>query len=253
MTLTPEKVLAGFPDWAGAAVTELDGGLTNRTWLVEKDGRKAVLKIDDGIRSEPHRSRSAEAAIQSMAAEHGLANAVIHASERVLMTAYAEGVVWSADCLEDDENIEQLAQALRRLHSLPLIGRTFDAAAAARAYARRIVNPDSRIVAEKVRIVEQGPRPQNLCFCHNDLVVGNIINVPETRFLDWEYACDNDPFFDLATIAAHHDLDAERRAVLLDAYFDGNGSRWREQLERQAEVYNALLYLWQCSRGTERD
>ncbi len=253
MTLTPEKVLAGFPDWAGAAVTELDGGLTNRTWLVEKDGRKAVLKIDDGIRSEPHRSRSAEAAIQSMAAEHGLANAVIHASERVLMTAYAEGVVWSADCLEDDENIEQLAQALRRLHSLPLIGRTFDAAAAARAYARRIVNPDSRIVAEKVRIVEQGPRPQNLCFCHNDLVVGNIINVPETRFLDWEYACDNDPFFDLATIAAHHNLDAERRAVLLDAYFDGNGSRWREQLERQAEVYNALLYLWQCSRGTERD
>ncbi len=253
MTLTPEKVLAGFPDWAGAAVTELDGGLTNRTWLVEKDGRKAVLKIDDGIRSEPHRSRSAEAAIQSMAAEHGLANAVIHASERVLMTAYAEGVVWSADCLEDDENIEQLAQALRRLHSLPLTGRTFDAAAAARAYARRIVNPDSRIVAEKVRIVEQGPRPQNLCFCHNDLVVGNIINVPETRFLDWEYACDNDPFFDLATIAAHHDLDAERRAVLLDAYFDGNGSRWREQLERQAEVYNALLYLWQCSRGTERD
>lgn len=253
MTLTPEIVLAGFPDWAGAAVTELDGGLTNRTWLVEKDGRKAVLKIDDGIRSEPHRSRSAEAAIQSMAAEHGLANAVIHASERVLMTAYAEGVVWSADCLEDDENIEQLAQALRRLHSLPLIGRTFDAAAAARAYARRIVNPDSRIVAEKVRIVEQGPRPQNLCFCHNDLVVGNIINVPETRFLDWEYACDNDPFFDLATIAAHHDLDAERRAVLLDAYFDGNGSRWREQLERQAEVYNALLYLWQCSRGTERD
>ncbi len=253
MTLTPEKVLAGFPDWAGAAVTELDGGLTNRTWLVEKDGRKAVLKIDDGIRSEPHRSRSAEAAIQSMAAEHGLANAVIHASERVLMTAYAEGVVWSADCLEDDENIEQLAQALRRLHSLPLTGRTFDAAAAARAYARRIVNPDSRIVAEKVRIVEQGPRPQNLCFCHNDLVVGNIINVPETRFLDWEYACDNDPFFDLATIAAHHNLDAERRAVLLDAYFDGNGSRWREQLERQAEVYNALLYLWQCSRGTERD
>ncbi len=253
MTLTPEIVLAGFPDWAGAAVTELDGGLTNRTWLVEKDGRKAVLKIDDGIRSEPHRSRSAEAAIQSMAAEHGLANAVIHASERVLMTAYAEGVVWSADCLEDDENIEQLAQALRRLHSLPLTGRTFDAAAAARAYARRIVNPDSRIVAEKVRIVEQGPRPQNLCFCHNDLVVGNIINVPETRFLDWEYACDNDPFFDLATIAAHHDLDAERRAVLLDAYFDGNGSRWREQLERQAEVYNALLYLWQCSRGTERD
>lgn len=250
MTLTPEKVLAGFPDWAGAAVTELDGGLTNRTWLVEKDGRKAVLKIDDGIRSEPHRSRSAEAAIQSMAAEHGLANAVIHASERVLMTAYAEGVVWSADCLEDDENIEQLAQALRRLHSLPLTGRTFDAAAAARAYARRIVNPDSRIVAEKVRIVEQGPRPQNLCFCHNDLVVGNIINVPETRFLDWEYACDNDPLFDLASLIGFHDMDRGAAELLLGAYAGGATPEARERLERQTRTYDALQWLWFAVRET---
>ncbi len=251
MTLTPEMVLAGFPDWAGATVSALGGGHTNHTWLVEKEGRKAVLKIDAGVRGEPFNSRLAEAAIQSIAAEKGLANAVIHASERVLITEYAEGVVWSTDCLEDHANIENLALALRRLHSLPLTGRTFDAAGAARAYARRVRDADSRKVEDCLRIVEQGPRPPNLCFCHNDLVVGNIINVPETRFLDWEYACDNDPFFDLATVVAHHDLSAEQRHVLLDAYFEGNGSRWHVQLARQAGVYKALLYLWQHSRGSE--
>ena len=145
-------------------------------------------------------------------------------------------------------NIEQLARALRKLHSLPLTGRTFDASGAARDYVRRIPNPDLQKVKECVRIVEQGPRPPNLCFCHNDLVVGNIINVPETRFLDWEYACDNDPFFDLATVAAHHELVPAQRRVLLDAYFDGTGARWHEQLERQSQVYRALLYLWQRSR-----
>ena len=101
-----------------------------------------------------------------------------------------------------------------------------------------------------MRRVEQGPQPFNLCLCHNDLVVGNIINTPETRFLDWEYACDNDPFFDLATVVAHHHLTEAQRDTLLDAYFDGNGSRWREQLERQAEVYEALLYLWRASRAS---
>jgi thiamine kinase-like enzyme len=79
-------------------------------------------------------------------------------------------------------------------------------------------------------------------------VVQNIINTPETRFLDWEYACDNDPFFDLATVVAHHGLSSAQRDVLLDAYFDGNGARWREQLVRQAEVYESLLYLWEQAR-----
>jgi hypothetical protein len=35
---------------------------------------------------------------------------------------------------------------------------------------------------------------------------------------------------------------------LLDAYFDGDGKRWREQLQRQAGVYEALLWLWEASR-----
>ena len=46
-------------------------------------------------------------------------------------------------------------------------------------------------------MVDAVPPPRAPCCCHNDLVVGNIIAAPEIRFLDWEYACDNDPFFDL--------------------------------------------------------
>jgi thiamine kinase-like enzyme len=161
------------------------------------------------------------------------------------MTEYVEGVVWSLDCLEEDANIEQLAAALRRLHALPLTGRTFNAIGAARDYARRIKSGDEAKVRECLQKIENGPRPPNLCCCHNDLVVGNIINTPETRLLDWEYACDNDPFFDLATIAAHHAMTDAQIITLLDAYFDGDGTRWREQLDRQADVYQALLWLWE--------
>jgi thiamine kinase-like enzyme len=249
MSLTPEAVLGAFPEWDGSTATELKGGLTNTTWLVECDGRKGVLKIDEGVRGDPYNSRSAEASIQSIAAEHGLASAVIHASERVLLTEYVEGVVWTLDCLEDDANIGQLAVALRKLHSLPLTGRTFDALGAARNYARRIIDPDVDRVRDCLGKIEAGPLPPNLCFCHNDLVVDNIVNTPETRFLDWEYACDNDPFFDLATIAAHHDLTKKQRGILLDAYCDGAGERWYPQLLRQAEIYEALLYLWECCRA----
>ena len=248
MGLTPEEALAGIDGWAGAAVTALHGGLSNRTWRVDQRGRSAVLKIDDEPRAWPYNSRLREAEIQSRAHAAGLATRVLYVDDTVYLSEYAEGVVWSTDCLDDVAHLEQLAVALRKLHALPLTGRVFDAVGAAREYARHVRDADEARIRDCLRKISAAPRPHNLCFCHNDLVVANIINTPETRFLDWEYACDNDPFFDLATIAAHHELTQEQTDTLLDAYFDGNGQRWRGQLARQADVYEALLYLWEQSR-----
>jgi len=200
MTSIPETVLADLPEWAGATARKLSGGLTNRTWLVEAGERRAVLKIDDKPREAPFNSRHAEARIQAAAAEQGLANPVLLATDTVYMTEYVDGVVWSLDCLNDNANLEKLATALKKLHSLPLTGRTFDPVGAAREYARLIDPAEAVKVSEYLRKIEAGPRPPNLCCCHNDLVVANIINTPSVRFLDWEYARDNDPFFDLATI-----------------------------------------------------
>lgn len=248
MRETPESVLAGLPGWEGASVSELKGGLSNHTWLVETDGTKAVLKIDDRPRSAPYNSRKAEAQTQTKAAEQGLANRVLFVTDTVYLTEYVEGNVWQRSCLDKNENLDALAAALKTLHALPLTGRTFDAVGAARDYANRIEAADAAKVSDCLQKIESMPRPQNLCCCHNDLVVENIVTAPEVRFLDWEYACDNDPFFDLATIVAHHQLSSERVEYLLHAYFDGDGDRWREQLAQQSELYEALLYLWGASR-----
>ena len=248
MGVTPEDVLAGIEGWAGAEVAELDGGLSNHTWRVKKDGRSAVLKIDDQPRGEPYNTRRNEAEIQMRAFEAGLANRVLYVDETVYLAEYVEGSVWSRECLHDETNLGKLGVALRKLHALPLTGRVFNAAGAARDYARRVRDADEGRVRECLRRIEVAPRPRNLCCCHNDLVAENIISTPAVRFLDWEYACDNDPMFDLATVAAHHGLTKQQRSVLLDAYFGADGSRWHEQLALQAEFYNALLYLWLKSR-----
>ena len=247
---TPESVLSQIPGWEDARWRELEGCITNQPYLVEAGDRRAVLKIDNQPRDAEFNSRIAEAQIQRTASDAGLAGDVLFVSENVLMTEYVEGVVWSLDCLEHEENLESLAGALRRLHALPLTGRTFDMKSAARAYAKVISSSRADKVNECLRKIDAGPRPHNLCCCHNDLVVENIINTPETRFLDWEYACDNDPFFDLATIAAHHKMTPEQSDYLLNAFFEGDGARWREPLRRQADVYDALLWLWEAARLT---
>lgn len=244
-----EVALAQIPGWENASYSELKGGLTNTSWLVEMNGRKAVLKVDPRTRSEPFSPRPEEARIQMRAAAHGLANKVIHVTDTVLMTEYVEGKIWSAGCLDVDENLEQLAAALKKLHSLPLTGRTFDAIGAARIYAANIQGANTDRSRDCLGRIEAMPLPYNLCCCHNDLVAANILYMPEVRFLDWEYACDNDPFFDIATVVAHHKLTAERARYLLDAYFDGDGDRWQAQLARQTEFYDALFWLWEAAQS----
>ncbi len=241
--------LAQIPGWEDAEYSELEGGITNKSWLIELNGRKAVLKVDDFPRREPFNSRASEAQVQNRGAQQGLANKAIFVSDTLLLTEYIEGVVWSAGCLDVDENLDELAAAMKRLHALPLTGRTFDAIQAARDYAQQIHNGDADKVRDCLARIEAMPRPHNLCCCHNDMVAANIIYMPEVRFLDWEYACDNDPFFDIATIVAHHRLAPDRADYLLNAYFDGDGDRWREQLARQTSCYDALYWLWKAARS----
>lgn len=248
--VNPDEVLARIPGWRGASHRELPGGLTNRTLLIEKDGRRAVLKIDPSPRKPPYNSREDEAGIQRRAAALGRANAVLHVEDTVLLSEWGEGEVWTRAHLRLDDNLRDLAAALREIHSLPLTGKTFDPVAAARLYARSLDTHIPDAAQRDLAIVESAPGPMNLCCCHNDLVAENIIATPGIRFLDWEYACDNDPLFDLAVVVAHHGLSGRQARSLLDAYFDGDGGPWRQQLGVQMHLYNALNRLWALARAS---
>jgi len=246
----PEEVLAGIPGWRGAALRELPGGLTNRTLLVEKHGRRAVLKIDPAPRELPFNSRQEEARIQQRAAALGRANGVLYVGDTVLLSEWADGEVWTRGHFDDDENLARLGHALREVHGLPLTGRVFDAAAAARLYAGRVRSADREAARQHLDVVESAPGPVNVCCCHNDLVAENIVSAPAVRFLDWEYACDNDPLFDVAVVVAHHGLSDRQADVLLDARFEGAAGSWREQLATQVRLYAALNWLWAAASAS---
>ena len=248
VTLSPEDVLAEIPGWEGAICTELSGGLTNRTWQVTTGEKTGVLKIDDGPRESPFNTRCAEANVQNTAAKAGLAPNVILANDGLYFTEYVDGTVWARSCLDKEGNLELIAAALKRLHALPLTQRSFDAGIAAKRYVEQIAGLDADVIETCTEIIARMRLPQNLCCCHNDLVAGNLITTPDLMFLDWEYACDNDPFFDLATIVEHHELSDSQVTELLDAYLGGDGQRWREHLERQRKLYLALLCLWMGAR-----
>jgi len=248
VTASPDEILAEIPGWEGAVCTRLTGGLTNNTWRVVQGGRAGVLKIDEGVRELPFNTRCDEAYVQNAAAKAGIAPNVILAGDGMYFAEYVEGTVWERNRFDEASNLELLATALKCVHSLPLTGRSFDATVAAKRYVAEITGLESDVVEHCTSTIFSMRSPHNLCCCHNDLVAENLITTPELMFLDWEYACDNDPLFDLATIVEHHELSDSQAELLLNAYFDGDGLRWRKSLERNRKLYLSLLCLWMASR-----
>ena len=248
MSGAPVDVIERLPEWRGADCKELGGGLTNRVWRLEKDGRRAVLKVDEEGRRPPLNSRESEAAVQSVAAQAGLAGRVLYVDEHVLLSEYVDGSVRDGDILRERDNLRRLGGALHRLHALPLTKRVFDPAAAAMQYINAIQTPRDSLVQLCLDVIRDRQHPTILCCCHNDLVAQNIVATRELRFIDWEYACDNDPMFDLATTIEHHDLCPAEAEILLDAYANGETDASQERLIAQRRLYLVLLWLWQASR-----
>lgn len=246
--MMPAEALATIPGWSAARFERLDGGLNNQAWLVESDGRRAVLKADSRPRRPPLNRRDEEARIQAMVATAGLAAPVIFSSETILLTEYLEGEVWSGREFTDDRRLDALARSLRTLHSLPPAGRPLDIRAAARGYAAHVRGVPAASIDAWLRVVEAGPAPETIALCHNDLVAANILSTPGIRFLDWEYAGDNDPAFDLAIVVAHHHLSRARADRLLGGYHEAVRSEDRERLAEHVRVYGALNRLWEAAR-----
>ena len=68
--------------------------------------------------------------------------------------------------------------------------------------------------------------------------------------LDGNQALDFDEFLAMQPPAIRRRFTtAEIREWFNEADLDGNGHQWREQLDRQADVYSALLYLWEQARA----
>lgn len=239
---------------AKARYRPLGGGLSNRSWLVETEDRRLVMRLDGPRTKAIGMDRRTEAAILRSAAGQGVAPEVVFADPEagLLVYEYLPGRCWTLADLESDANLEALAQLLRKVHALPRSGVPFDAAGAAARYLDLVRGNQARSAfGEQCRaIVESIPLPADTACCHNDVVAANVIAAPALRLIDWEYACDNDPLFDLASVIGYHDMDAEQKGTLLRAY--AGNLALRERLEQQLRLFDALQWLWLAATDGER-
>ena len=233
-------------------IESLSGGLTNRVYKLSDAEDVYVLRLDASHTGGLGLDRTTENRVLQVAHSRGLAPEVIFADEEggILLLRYVDGRVWTRADLVDGDNLEALAGLLRDIHALPLCGKKFDASSMMNTYIGNFGEEDSfRNLGEQCKaVINNTDSAESICCCHNDVVAENLISSASLMMLDWEYTCDNEPLFDLASLIAYHELDDACSMNLLSTYAGGVTAELRERLANQVRLYNALYCLWLATR-----
>jgi thiamine kinase-like enzyme len=216
--------------WPGrrVAIEPLGGGITNRNFRVDCDGRSYVLRIGGKDTHVLGIDRAAEFSAASAAASLGVGPEVVDfvEPEGYLVTRFVEGLPVPVEEIRRPEVLSEVAALLRRVHEGPAIPARFDSFRVVEAYRASAVAhgvdvpaayEEAKATADRIE-ARLGSRPA--VPCHNDLLNANFIRSPDgIRIVDWEYAGMGDRFFDLANFAVNHDLDEAGESAFLAAYF----------------------------------
>ena len=232
-------------------LAKLASGPASDSWLVEDDGARLIVRIDNPRARRLGLDRHAELEVLESVSSAAIGPDVIRADPAVglLVTSFIPGAVWTREKIRDPASLEQLAMVLRRLHALPPVGPIFDPGKAALAYAQDIGTGSAFELARKAagltdQLLTAG---YHRALCHNDLVYRNVIGSNPARLIDWEYAGVGDPFFDLAVVIRHHELPATLARGFIKAYFGSVDATTWERLKAFCILYDLVSALWYMS------
>jgi len=230
-------------------VEVLAGGLTNRNYKIESPPDCFVLRLDAIQTTTFSLRRRSEHAIHINATRAGIAPEILHfdPDHGVMLKRFEQGQVWSRDDLRQARNLQRLAATIRKVHALPPADFSFDAMPVAESYASRIVSGSrmKKFAADCLALISHIPSDGNQVCCHNDLAAENIVDNRRLCLLDWEYASNNHPFFDLASVICYHDLDKDEQRYLFTSYLQcAPSSDQLRTLESQIRLFDAIQWLW---------
>lgn len=81
--------------------------------------------------------------------------------------------------------------------------------------------------------------------CHNDWVAGNICFTKNKHYLiDYEYASDNDPLFDVMSFLTENQLTSSEINTFLNLYFDNQHQNYTPYLQMWEQYHNLLWLYW---------
>lgn len=240
-----------FADGAGARATiERLAGLTNRNYKVALEGEQFVLRIP-GEGTGEYINRRHEAVAARVAAEAGVNAELLFFDEAdgLMLTRFVDGAAtMTGERFNDFGAVARAARAFRRMHDCGKSFATqFELFQKMDEYLDYLHKKDARIpegyadVQEEAGAVRSAlnARPAPLRPCHCDPLAENFLDTGERIFIiDWEYAGNNDPMWDLGDVSVEAGFGPDQDVALMEAYFAGKPPA--------AQVGRIVMYKAMC-------
>lgn len=240
--------------WDGRApvAKRISGGITNINWRIElpDTGEVFFLKIHgEGTESFINRETSNEAAVEIP--KTGLAPELLFYDPEHGIEVF-EFLLGYRSCEVTDTQHpvvrRNVLQAYRRIHDSVKFGYDLDGFAQIKAHHGRLkalgaqLPPDVDHLLRQVERAEAAVRASGIemTACYNDGYISNymIDDALNVKMIDWEYAANNDRYWDIAMFAfeSHYNTPAGRRMVLED--YDG---AWRPETDARLTLYGGCI------------
>ena len=234
--------IALLPCWRGRVdPVPLQGGITNRNYLVADGGERFVVRLGADI---PVHGilRFNELAASRAAFAAGISPEVVFATGGALVLRYIDGITLTPDLVRDDRILPMAVDLVRRCHDgvgqhlrgpalmfwVFQILRGYALELDERGSPRRSLMPD---LLARARRLEQAVGPIDVVFGHNDLLAANFIDDGARLWLiDWDYAGFNSPLFDLGGLVSNNQLSAAQAEFALERYFGSVDAALRRRL-----------------------
>jgi thiamine kinase-like enzyme len=247
-------VLDQSPYFAGEPrrLEPIEGGLSSVSFKVTTSRGAAFVRLPHPGDEMFGINRQAEHQNTRLAAAWGAAPAVLdHLPERhALVVEWVEGRTLAPADLADEKLLTRLAAACRSLHAGHRFVGDFDIFAVQRRYLGIVQEhgfrlPDGYLdLLPEVDLIARSLAVWRVptVACHNDLVPANIVDDGTRLWLvDYEYAGNNDPCFELGNIWNEAELTIEHLTHLVDAY---HGGHMRHRVARARLLGLMARYCW---------
>ena len=221
--------IRALPLWSGPIrLQRLEGGITNRNYLVDDANEQFVARIGEELlvlgidrRNELQCNRAAEAL--------GVSPPLAYGNDGVLVSRYIPSRTLDPPGAREPGFAPRLARVLRQLHEGwdGLIGDLlfFSPFQASRTYVATsrqlgaVLPDDIDQMLEAMRKLSRTIAPYVPALCHNDLLPANVLDDGRRVWIvDWEYAGMGHPLFDLAGFSANCGYSEEQDVEFLESY-----------------------------------
>jgi thiamine kinase-like enzyme len=216
-------------------ITLLGGGLTNRNYRCDTAQGRCVMRIGEPAENLLGINREWERVNAIRAHQAGIGPPVLASLplENVLIIGWIEASTLQAIHLQSQSDILlRIARAIKILHNGPPFMGSFDFPRLRTQYLQQVLDegyflPDQYLYVEPlIKELENllSINRENLVPCHNDLLAENFMDDGKKIWIiDYEFAGQNEPSFELGNLAGESALNDEQISCLCDAY-------WQEHL-----------------------